>query len=225
MISIIKRLAKKLIKHTSYLLSPKELRRWYEDGGDFKLRFNYPLNENSIVFDLGGFKGDFASELYARTPCEIYIFEPIKEYQLTIKDRFKLNKMIKVFPFGLSSKTESTLIDKNGESSSVLVNNSNNKVIKSREKIQLVNIVDFINEQNIVDVDLMKINIEGAEYDVLSKLLDENKLINIKYLQIQFHDLDKNSYKKKEDIRNKLRETHNCEYCYEFIWENWIRKD
>lgn len=225
MISVIKRLAKKLIKHTSSFLSPKELRRWYEDGGDFKLRFNYPLNKNSIVFDLGGFKGDFASDLYARMPCEIYIFEPVKEYQLTIKNRFKLNKMIKVFPFGLSSKTESTYIDTNGASSSVFDNNPNNKGIKSREKIKLVNIVDFINEQNIFEIDLMKINIEGGEYDVLSKLLDENKVINIKYLQIQFHDLDKNSFQKKENIRNKLRETHNCEYCYEFIWENWIRKD
>ena len=222
---MIKRLAKKLIKNTLSFFSPKELRRWYKDGADFKLRFNYPLNKNSIVFDLGGFKGDFASDLYARTPCEIYIFEPVKEYQLNIKNRFKSNQMIKVFPFGLSSKTESTLIDTNGESSSVLVNNPNNKGIKLREKIQLVNIVDFINEQNIIEIDLMKINIEGGEYDVLSKLLDENKVINIKYLQIQFHNLDKNSYQKKEDIRNKLKETHNCEYCYEFIWENWIRKD
>lgn len=69
----------------------------------------------------------------------------------------------------------------------------------------------------------MKINIEGGEYEVLSKLLDENKLINIKYLQIQFHDLDKNSSQKKDAFRNQLLKTHTCEYCYEFIWENWIR--
>ena len=102
--TIIKRLAKKLIKHTISFSRPKELRRWHEDGGDFKLRYNYPLNKNSIVFDLGGFQGDFASELYSRTPCIIYIFEPVKKFQLTIKNRFKLNKMIYVFPFGLSSK-------------------------------------------------------------------------------------------------------------------------
>mgnify|MGYP001246724257 CR=1 FL=1 len=85
--------------------------------------------------------------------------------------------------------------------------------------------MEFINEQNISEIDLMKINIEGGEYNVMQRLLDENKVRNIRCLQIQFHDLDKNSVQKKEYIRNLLYKTHTCEYCYEFIWENWIRKD
>ena len=62
----------------------KETMRWERDGGDFELRFNYNLDENSIVFDLGGFKGNFSSDLYARMPCQIYIFEPIKKYHLIL---------------------------------------------------------------------------------------------------------------------------------------------
>tara|TARA_Y100000589_G_C26595133_1_gene404022 strand:+ start:168 stop:428 length:261 start_codon:yes stop_codon:yes gene_type:complete len=34
----------------------KEVMKWYRDGGDFELRFNYSLNTSSIVFDLGGLK-------------------------------------------------------------------------------------------------------------------------------------------------------------------------
>ena len=43
-----------------------ELKRWYKDNGDENLRLSYPsLNINSIVFDLGGYKGDFAFQIYA----------------------------------------------------------------------------------------------------------------------------------------------------------------
>ena len=41
-----------------------EMTRWFSDKGDETLRLDYPkLNEESIVFDLGGFKGDFAQAI------------------------------------------------------------------------------------------------------------------------------------------------------------------
>lgn len=206
-------------------LIQKEFKKWSKDGGDFELRFNYCLNKNSIVFDLGGFKGDFASDLFSRMPCNLYIFEPVQKYYLTIKKRFILNNMIKVFPFGLSNKTESTIMELKGASSTTFIGEIDNAATNSIEKVKLVDIVEFIDEQNISKIDLMKINIEGGEYDLLQRLLDTDKIRNIKYLQIQFHNLNKNSTQKKDDIRNLLQNTHTCEYCYKFIWENWIRKD
>ena len=201
----LKKLKSKLLP--SYI--EKEFRRWESDGGDFELRFNYNLNKRSIVFDLGGFKGDFASDLYARMPCKIYIFEPVKEYHLIIKNRFKLNKMIKFFPYGLSNKTESKFIEKKGECSSIFIKNNENYKSKKMEKIKLLDIDEFINENKIYKIDLMKINIEGGEYDVIQRLVDTNKVEIIKNLQIQFHILDKKSMKKKDDIRRILQKTHN----------------
>ena len=131
-------------------------------------------------------------------PCNLYIFEPVNQYYLTIKERFKLNDKIKVFPFGLSNKTELKLIEVRDAGSSTFINNINNTAINQTEKVKLVDIVEFINEQNISEIDLMKINIEGGEYNVMQRLLDENKVRNIRCLQIQFHDLDKNSVKKKK---------------------------
>ena len=203
----------------------KETMRWERDGGDFELRFNYNLDENSIVFDLGGFKGNFSSDLYARMPCKIYIFEPIKKYHLIIKNRFKLNNMIKIFPYGLSDKTESNFIEIKGECSSTFINKYENYENKTIEKIKLFDIDEFIEEKNINKIDLMKINIEGGEYNVIQRLIEKNKVQNIKYLQIQFHILDKKSKIKRDYIRKLLQKTHNCEYCYEFVWENWIRKN
>ena len=35
----------------------KQVERWFADDGDNTLRLNYPLDENSVVFDVGAYKG------------------------------------------------------------------------------------------------------------------------------------------------------------------------
>ena len=204
-------------------LIKKEYKRFLQDGGDYHLRFNYPLTSKSIVFDVGGFAGDFASDLFARMPCKIFIFEPIANLAKRIETRFASNEMIKIFSFGLSNKTEKKLIGVIGDgegSSTYRTKDSENK-----EFISLVDIVEFIEKYKISEIDLLKVNIEGGEYDLLPRLISANKLSSIKYIQVQFHNFEKNSKQKKDQIREDLEKTHICDYCYEFIWENWIRKD
>lgn len=199
----------------------KEVKRWYEDGGDYKLRFNYNLNKNSIVFDLGGYEGQYASDLFSRIPCNIYIFEPVIEYANAIEDRFKNNEMIKLFPFGLSNKTQKMNISVIGDASSVFrINNS-----KNLKSIFLKDIVEFMNDKSINNLDLIKINIEGGEYQVLNRLIENDLVKNIKNILVQFHDIDSSSKSERDLIRKKLSKTHNCNYCYEFVWENWQIKE
>ena len=40
-----------------------ERTKWYREKGDEKLRLNYRLNEQSIVFDIGGYIGDFSNSI------------------------------------------------------------------------------------------------------------------------------------------------------------------
>ena len=56
------------------------VRQWYIDGGDYELRFNYNLVEESIVLDLGGYQGQFASDLFSRYRCRIFVFEPVRKF-------------------------------------------------------------------------------------------------------------------------------------------------
>jgi len=44
----------------------KEVRRWWTDGGDERLRYTYDLDDTSLVMDLGGYKGQWTSDIYAR---------------------------------------------------------------------------------------------------------------------------------------------------------------
>lgn len=192
---------------------------WFAANGDATLRLKYDLNENSIVFDLGGYKGEFASDIYNKFSPTIYVFEPILSFYEIIKNKFSHNKKVKSFHFGLSNIEEKMNIS--------LADNSSSVYIKSdeTETIQLKSIVEFIESNKIEKVDLIKINIEGGEYGVLESLLESNLISKFTNIQVQFHDfIIPNAKQRMNAIQEKLSITHKLTYQYEFVWENWQLK-
>lgn len=193
----------------------KELERWWGDGGDKKLRFNYDLTEDSIVLDLGGFEGQWASDLYSRYNPSIHIFEPVPEYCEEIKKRFMNNKKISVYCFGLGADDSLEKIGVMGHESSIFRSNGKTGTI------EIKSIETWLQENHIDDIDLMKINIEGGEYDLLEKIISTGTIRRIKRLQIQFHDFFPDAESRMQQIKNSLASTHAPTYQYKFVWENW----
>jgi FkbM family methyltransferase len=194
------------------------LAKWFNDNGDNTLRLDYDLNDNSIVFDLGGYHGRWAKNIIDKYNCNIYIFEPFINYFNLIKDKFNSNDKVKIYNFGLSNKTSEELLYISEDGSSIFQRNNN------ATKINLVDINNFLQEEKITQIDLIKINIEGSEYDVLEQLIQSDYIKNIKNIQVQFHKFVENSENQRNKIRKKLSETHYETYCYEFVWENWRLK-
>lgn len=200
----------------------KEIKKWQEIQGDKKYRINFYkniLNEKSIVFDLGGYRGEWSNEIFEKYNTNIFIFEPIKKFYENIVERFKTNQKIKIFQIGLSNKTENKTISLNKDSSSVFEENP-----KHTEDIKLYDIVNFIDENNINIIDLMKINVEGSEYYILMRLIESGYITKIKHIQVQFHEFIKNSHIMRNEIRDELSKTHNESYNFDFIWEGWELK-
>jgi len=164
--------------------SPVERRaaKWFQDQGDKTLRLDYDLNEDSLVFDLGGYEGQWASDIFARYCCWIHVFEPVQEFASRIEQRFSKNKNIIVHRFGLASETRVASIALKGDSSSIFAST------KESEEIRLVKALDFISGRSITAIDVMKINTEGGEYDLLDHLIDSGFAPNIANIQVQFHD-------------------------------------
>jgi hypothetical protein len=88
-------------------MSPHEkmVSRWYHDQGETTLRLNYDLDEHSLVFDLGGYKGQWASDVFSMYRCNIFVFEPVKAYANNIRQRFVKNPNINVFECYVSEPT------------------------------------------------------------------------------------------------------------------------
>lgn len=191
------------------------LQKWFNDNGDKTHRINYELNENSIVFDLGGFEGNWSADIIEKYNCQVYIFEPVNFYYQKILDRFKNNQKVKVFNLGLSNKNDKTDIFYNGDSSSMVFETS------KTEKIEVRNICDFLEEFEINKIDLIKINIEGAEFDLLDEVIKKDYQSKFENIQVQFHKMFNDCYQRRDTIRQNLSKTHELTYDYTFVWENW----
>lgn len=195
------------------------IKKWRADNGDYNLVPVHDLNENSLVFDIGGFHGDFAAEIYARYSCSIKIFEPVPQFAQQIKSRFEKNPKVEVFEIGLGGNTIIETMFVNSVSSS-----THRKVSKDSISIEIVDIVNWLKSHSIERVDLMKINIEGGEYELLDKLIGSEYITRINEIQIQFHDFFPNAKEKMNKIQEKLSHTHQLAFQYPFIWENWKLK-
>jgi len=189
---------------------------------DRKLRLDYPLNNNSLVIDVGGYIGDYASDIYCKYGCKVYVFEPIKIHADYIRNRFSNNENIKVIQAALGCENKEMNINVNEDKSSLYtLSIVGNKV----EKIRMISAVEYITINIDKQIDLLKINIEGGEYELLNNILSYPEIIkNIRFIQIQFHDFVSNAEIMREDIQQRLSVTHKLMWDYPYIWESWARK-
>ena len=197
-----------------------ERTKWYRDKGDDRLRLKYNLNKSSIVFDVGGYLGDFTEKISKKFDCKIYLFEPSLSFYNKCLERFKDNNNILCFNYGVGNLNGDFILSNDKEASS-----TKRKISESvGEKIKIKKISEIIKELEIDNIDLMKINIEGGEYDLLLFLINENLISKIKNIQVQFHNFVPNAEKKRENIINLLKNTHKNDWSYYFVWENWSLK-
>lgn len=192
--------------------------KWFKLRGDERFRLGHDLNKNSIVFDMGTYKGDFAENIFSKFGCRVYAFEPVKEFYQIAKERFSKNKKIKVYNFGLWKENREALIYLNEDGSSMHGKGE-------PEKVQFKEIIDFLKREKIKEIDLMEVNIEGGEYELLDYFIKTGLIKKIKNIQIQFHKNIKNYKEKRKEIQRQLNKTHFQIYCFPFIMENWKKRD
>jgi FkbM family methyltransferase len=193
----------------------REVIRWIGDDGDARARQEYGLDSQSLVFDCGGYKGQWASDIYARYNCRVLVFEPVKLFAERIERRFSKNSRIEVFCMALGSAKRQESIGLCADGSSVY------REAPQRETVQFEDVAQFFAEHRIETVDLMKVNIEGGEYELLPRMIEAGLICRIRNLQIQFHEVTSDSAAHMDAIRSDLAQTHDPVYEYRFVWEGW----
>ncbi len=200
--------------------TPEELMAelYFADGGDARFRFEYTLTPDSIVLDLGGYKGQWASDIYAMYLCNIIIFEPVKNFARAIRKRFRRNPKIQVRNDGVGGYTRTEVISVCKDASSTFKRFEDCGL----EHINIVDMAEVVNAYPTID--LIKINIEGGEYEVLERLITIGAISKVHDIQVQFHNMLPESEGRMYSIQSKLNETHYLTYQYKFVWENWSRR-
>lgn len=206
------------IRREPFLL---EAARWFRDEGDKTLRLDYPLTSESVVFDVGGYHGDFAAAVNERYGCKVYIFEPVPKFYEMCVARFQGNRDIVCLNYGLSSTNDWLDIGLAENASSFASPHAKGGMM---QRARVRSVVECIRDLGIDHIGLMKINIEGGEFDVLPAIIESGDIKKVQYLQVQFHNFVDHAVKRRAVIRTQLEITHTEMWDYEFVWESWKLK-
>lgn len=187
-------------------LNENSLAAWQHENLEH-IRYEYDLNPDSRVIDLGAYKGEWANEIHSQYGCRVVVVEPT-EYINDFRNGVIVNKAAATYKgkmsFGGRAYYTSTFETGDHEYDCIDVNN-------------LIEQYEFI--------DLLKVNIEGAEYDVLNHIIDGGLHHRIGNIQVQFHQIEGAPYDRwYKELAEKLSKTHSLTWHYPYCWENWKLK-
>jgi FkbM family methyltransferase len=185
-----------------------------------RYRYEYDIGDDDVIIDLGGYRGNYTERLLeTHSPDTVHVFEPVPRYADEIRAKFSTDSRVVVHEYGLKDANGSAQFEIDEESSSLFTEDGNTTV-------EIRDIVEVLDELSCQEIELVKINVEGAEYALLDRLIESGYVTRINNLLIQFHDFPEieNAKTRRTRIQQRLRKTHEPTFIYYFIWESWQKK-
>jgi FkbM family methyltransferase len=146
----------------------------------------------------------------------VHVFEPVPAFAASIARRFAKNPRVTVHAFGLGADERTIRLSLAADGTSAL-RAAGRETVEGR----IERAAEWFSREGVQRVDLMKVNVEGAEYELLEHLLDAGLMPRIRNLQVQFHDFVPDARARMEAIRRRLAATHAPDWQFEFVWESW----
>jgi FkbM family methyltransferase len=140
------------------------------------------LDDKSIVIDLGANIGGFTVPLVNEFQCEVFLCEPIPD----VYNRIPENPRIHKYPYCISSATgQTTLVLPDDNCASVYYEDGRKN--STTITVEGITYRDFLRTIGVRNVNLLKLDIEGAEID-LFKSLSDDEIRAHQQLAVEFHD-------------------------------------
>ena len=165
----------------------------------------YGTKKIDAVIDVGSHKGEFIRQIVRNKKIPIFSFEPQEKIKNTLVENTKDYNVVEYFNFALSdeSATKTLYLSNLSSTSSLNLSNSDRKWIKikkfllggnlytGKQEIECFKMDDILlNRINCYSSILLKIDVEGAEEEVLRgsrKILETKK---VRFVQIESANFD-----------------------------------
>ena len=143
------------------------------------------INNNSIILDIGANIGDVTDVIMKKYNPNIYCYEPnISCYNYMLK-RFKKNSKIKIFNVAVSNFSGKTFLYFHNKSTNISEFNERSSLKKEKDgldinkkiEVNCINIKEILEKHN--QIDLIKIDIEGSEYEVMPEIIKNKDKIKM----------------------------------------------
>ncbi len=177
------------------------------------------FKHEGIVLDIGAYLGEYTEKIRKKNPrLTFWLYEPIPEYFKVCVIRFKDKENVVIQQKAVSADGRNLMMQTDGlRSRQDSINSLNSSRVIS---INIQTIFDSVTE-----IELMKMNIEGMEYECLEQLISTDSVVKAKQLLIQFHNFEDEAHHRRELLRTQIAKKFVNVYAYDWIWELWIRKN
>lgn len=167
---------------------------------DYKIK-KFEINSDDVIIDIGAHIGIFT--IYASQFCnngKIYSFEPVRENYDLLLNNIKLNHSEQVKPFNLAvSNTNDDVV-------AIYINDDKaaHSIFPSSESsinVKSITLQNIFEENNINHCNFLKLDCEGAEYEILCNL-PAKYFKEIDKIVMECHFVDK-----KPELIGELKQT------------------
>lgn len=180
------------------------------------LKFEFPdLTPESICIDAGSHEANWSHEIWSRYKCKIIALEPIPEYIAKTCERLK-GTGATIIPLAIGRHNTVTSFQVHGAMSGPFTEGVS----------QIVGVISVANLLHHIaaPVAVLKLNIEGGEYDVLESILAEGLAGGIDNIIVQPHTCVPDFEARWKKIQERLAETHELVFEEKWCWEGWRLK-
>ena len=148
-------------------------------------------NKELLIIDIGGHQGSYTDELLKKFPyANIIIFEPsLNKYEVLI-EKYKDKKNVNIENFAVSNISGKGKLYSNSDTDSLATlykreEENRDRFFSHEEDIEIIKLSEYWSKKlNYQNIDLIKLDIEGSEFNVIKDL--ENYLEKINLIQFEF---------------------------------------
>lgn len=210
--------SKEGIYHFQYLLRRAHIAgKYYEIFYEFYLQNQ---NGKKVVFvDCGAHAGVF-SDVALACGGICYAFEPNKYLYAFLRDLYKGNEKLILSNQAVSNKNGKTTFytyasNAVSDGAGIMRNN-----LGVGYEVEMLDFYEFLKDiiQKHHKISLIKIDIEGAEFDVLDSLIEQKLYENVEYIMVETHErFFENPKEKIENLKSKITKNN-----IQNIFLDWI---
>jgi FkbM family methyltransferase len=156
------------------------------------------LHAGSVIVDLGTNRGAFATAISKAAGCKVYCAEPNPRLCEELAQRPGVTAFnVAIGPS--SGRVRFNLAD-NDECSSLF--NPTASAVSSAIECEALTLIDFLDRIDAAHIDLLKVDIEGAELDLLADT-KPSVLARVDQIAVEFHESI--GIGTVQDVRNRIR--------------------
>ncbi len=168
------------------------------------LNSSFSKNDAPVFLDCGGHIGTFAMYVKSMLPnAKVWSLEPVPNNQDLFKKNIALNQLdnVTLIPFALYGSSGTFYIDLAGKQFDAVNITSVKPSHEEFIQIEALTLDQILQQYQIPSIDLLKMDIEGAEYNIFQDSLDSLSK-NVKRLIMEFHPAGDKA--KRDEIYNRL---------------------